>query len=188
MREFKKYFFEGLLQLTILAALMRQNNIMPSLSSSSSLTRGDYHRQFIDYFNWYPHSSSSNGSTTLPLNVNLSLVDHLASHIYLDKLASDPNLDTLLSSSSSSSRLNDELRRLNRLNARIQQQQQQHNHQTQQSNYINQPPVQHFIVAPSYFYMNNNNPKDHTDRSETRLLLNSIEFNNNQLTKEVKHF
>lgn len=124
MREFKKYFFEGLLQLTILATLLRHNVYDHDYLDMDIYERGNLTRQELAY------------------------LDH--------KLKPDP-----------SSQLRSELRRLDRLNARI------------------QPPHDLVVAAPSYFYMNNSNQKEIINLSETRLLLNSIEFNNNQLTKEV---
>lgn len=185
MREFKKYFFEGLLQLTILAALMRQQNVILPPGSG----------QFFDYFNLYPNEPSY-GLLRNVINANVSNNNSNFSsfldlnNTFLYKFDSGGGgtaglLNDSLSSSAASSRLSEELRQLNRLNARLNNAHQQH---SIASNSFIQPPAQHYIVAPSYFYLNNNNnPKDMTsNRSETRLLLNSLEFNNNnQLTKEV---
>lgn len=147
MREFKKYFFEGLLQLSILAALLRHNSIYLPSAGNEHLDLQEYMGLSIE--NEFGHLEVSSAD-------------------YLDKF--DLALNT-------SSRLNDEeLRRLSRLNARIQ----------QQVRLPQRQPAQRIIVAPSYFYLNNSNQKDIINLSETRLLLNSIEFNNNQLTKEVR--
>lgn len=133
MREFKKHFFEGLLQLTILATLLRHNT--------------------YDELNLITNS---------PLAFEQD----------------DDNLRTYLDLKLAPSNTSDELRLLNRLSA-------------QQLRPPSPPPLvlppQQFIVAPVYRYLNNSTQKDIINLSETRLLLNSIEFNNNQLTKEVIH-
>ena len=116
MREFKKYFFEGLLQLTILAALMRQNVLPPPRD----------HR-FLDYFTtWYPDEHDPQLATA---NFS-SLVDHLTYHHSSSSSFITDKFNT--NSSNSTSRLSEELRSLNRLNARLQQQQHQQQQQQQQ--------------------------------------------------------
>lgn len=140
MREFKKYFFEGLLQLTILATLLRQS----------------------------PYYHTNHDRIRLLEDVadrNLSLIElsYLNSTSYLDKI-------------DDSSHVSDELRRLNRLL-------ELETTPAPPLRFLPPPRLPPLTVAPSFFFMNNNNQKD---VSETRLLLNSIEFNNNQLTKEVR--
>lgn len=150
MREFKKYFFEGLLQLTILATLLRNQS---------------------PYHNNYMRNNGHDRPYVLGGERNFSLeqLSYLGGRNanYLDKI-------DLVDDSSHAS---EELRRLNRL---------------LELETTPAPPalaprlrLPPLTVAPSFFFMNNNNQKDVINLSETRLLLNSIEFNNNQLTKEV---
>ena len=166
MRDFKKYFFETLIQLAILANVFRGNNR-------------------------HPTDVNHNVMQTIELNSTSSELDYLflSNNIYSPaappfyhypqnfstEIENDNNyMNSNFRGKEAQSYVNDIrwIQRLNRLGSR------------QSPSPISN--TQNFLfVAPASFSYNSNNQKELNRLSETRLLLNSIETSNNQFNKEV---
>jgi hypothetical protein len=178
MKEFKKYFFETLIQLAILANVFRENgrySIRDAVSSSNG-------RSYLGrVFQTIELNSTRGNLDYLFLNDNISN-DRYSQ--YSQELDSDFNSSDF--SMENSNYINKEtdayindMRFLRRLNSRSS----NTNSRSQVGNMNN-----FLFVAPASFSYNNNNQKELNRLSETRLLFNSIEQqqqSNNQFNKEV---
>ena len=147
MRDLKKYFFESLIQLTVLAGLFRQN------------CRYD---DTIDEFSHY----NQNNPIFTEQNSNLTAIDLLLNN-------NNNNYLNIHSNLTRQKELEFYLRdiqlakRLNKLSI----------------------PNQRLILLPASFLEGTNNQKEALELSETRILLNSIELNNNNPTlRKVNYF
>ena len=185
MRDFKKYFFQSLLQLTILATVFRQNSRYTNLTSNTNNNHHHNHNNnssniFLDdsYSNYL--SSSERNSTIGQLDLLL-----LRQNFNLNYTASDLNenshayLNANYRSKEAISYLKD-LRLINLLNS----------HYVTPFAILNNPLPAHspnlFLLPASFLNNSNNNQKSVVDLQETRFLLNSIELNlNNPILKKV---
>ena len=179
MKEFKKYFFETLIQLAILANVFRENgrySIHDAVSSSNG-------RSYLGrVFQTIELNSTRGNSDYLFLNENIS--NDRYSQYSQDLDVRDFNSSDFSMENSNyinketDAHIND-IRFLRRLNSRSSNTN-SHNHVGNMNNFL--------FVAPASFSYNNNNQKELNRLSETRLLFNSIEQqqqSNNQFNKEV---
>jgi hypothetical protein len=170
MREFKKYFFETLIQLTILANVFRENN-----RHTTNINFNNNNNNYSINNDLLTQTYSSNELELLLLNDNLNNFNNNQSDLnnnyrvketeqYLNDIRSIERLNKLLNRPPSSPSYTD-------------------------SNLIAPNTNNHLFIAPASFSYNTNNQKDLNRLGETRLLLNSIEANsnsnNNQFSKEV---
>ena len=180
MRDFKKYFFQSLLQLTILATVFRQNSRYTNLINHNSHNNNNI---FLDdsYSNYL--SSSEHNSTIGQLDLLLLRENYFNSNYSALDLneSSHTFLNSNYRSKETFSYLKD-LRLINLLNR----------HDTQLSSpfaLLNNPVTVHspnLLLLPASFLNNTNNQKSVVDLTETRFLLNSIELNlNNPILKKV---
>jgi hypothetical protein len=190
MRDQKKNFLQGLLQLTILVYFFRHSTRLGTdlISNLNQINTN------IDYYNDLYNLPTVQHYSSLPqqqLHGELELL-RLNSRINSNN---NQNQNRNISESVSSEYLNS--------NYRIKESRQYLNdisllnliQKINQTNHVDSTNFSHFernlhpdiiFIAPASFSESNNNPKEIRNLSETRLLLNSIELNwNNQLTKEV---
>ncbi len=164
MRDFKKYFFESLLQLTILASVFRQNSRFTFITNNNNNNLNDslirsYTRTFEPY----------------------STIGQLDFLFYRENLNQTNNLINETSGSYRSKEIISNLKDLqainifNRFNLHP------------LNNQIPNIPSQNLLLLPASFLNNTtSNQKGLVDLTETRLLLNSIELNlNNPILKKV---
>lgn len=150
MRHFKKYFFESLIQLTILATVFRQNSRFSELDSEPLFNQ----ENSFNYFN-------GPGK-----NINGSLYGESHDQFeFLDNINRAKDTENLFN----------ELRRQRRSNQLVEQGVRSRN----QQNIVLQP-------ASAFYPMDNQ--KRIIDHTETRILLNSIELNNNNNRQFRKEF
>ena len=168
MREFKKHFFETLIQLTILVNVFRLNN--------------------------HPFSTTSqeNDDQQYPLfNLNLSQQSFQRQYTELDLLFLQDNfifsasIDNLNQENYLVKEVRSYFNELNLINRQ--------NQQLSRALPIPRPEPQlpNIVVQPASAIYPSNNHKRIIDLSETRILLNSLEFNannNNSLRKVSPHF
>jgi len=166
MRNFKKYFFESLIQLTILANVFRQNNRYTSLTGVPFFTN-----QFeTNHFSFPAQNYTSGDLELLLLNENLNhplTIEHpnnqeLSSTTHLIKEAEYSE--------------NIAIERLYRLTRP----------DLPQSIVIQRP----IVLQPASAVYNSCQQKGVIDRSEMRILLNSLELNyqNNNTLRKVSKF
>ena len=159
MRDFKKFFFTSLLQLTILANVFRQN------SRYSNLINDSNSNLFL---------TSDQNNTTLG-QLDLILLRHSTSHFNQFNDTSQSNLNNYYRTKETLAYQKD-LHLINLLN--------RYNLSSTFTNF-NQNPI--LLLPASFLNSSSNNQKDISDLTETRLLLNSIELNfNNPTLKKVK--
>jgi hypothetical protein len=168
MKDFKKYFFETLIQLAVLANVFRENSRhtepLNTISSRSQSYLGGVF-QTIEI-----NSTSTSELDYLLLNDNQYSIyqDVDNNSVYLN--------DNRFIAKEAATYLND-IRLLQRFNNRLDPRR-IIGHNNINNNFL--------FVAPASFSYANNNQKELSRLSETRLLLNSIEanLNNNQFNKE----
>jgi hypothetical protein len=180
MRDFKKHFFQSLLQLTILATVFRQNSRYTNLINHNCTNNNNifFNDSYSDYL-----SSSENNSTIGQLDL-LLLREHFNSNYSSLDLNehSHAYLNSNYRSKETFSFLKD-LRIINLLN--------RHSLQLSSPFAILNNPIpavhtQNLLLLPASFLNNSNNHKSVVDLTETRFLLNSIELNlNNPILKKV---
>lgn len=165
MRNFKKYFFESLIQLTILANVFRQNNQFTSLTEP----------YFAEPGNNYQYSPLSYSIQNRYISGEIDLL--LLNEDRLNGLArnhSTENQESLNNNYALKETQSyfDEMRMIDRLNR------------------LTRPSTPQMIVQPASALCMVNNHKQTIDVSETRTLLNSIELNalndNPMLRKEFE--
>jgi hypothetical protein len=162
MRDFKKYFFESLLQLTILASVFRQNSRFTLITNNNNLNDSlirSYSRTFEQY----------------------STIGQLDFLFYRENLNQTSNSINETSGSYRSKEIISNLKDLQTINIFN-----RFNLHTL-NNQIPNIPSQNLLLLPASFLNNTtNNQKGLVDLTETRLLLNSIELNlNNPILKKV---
>ena len=179
MKDFKRYFFETLIQLAILANVFRENSrhSMPAISSRSrnylsgvlqtielDATGGEFDYLLLNDMNRHPsHTFYGNDMTSQPFENSSDFMNENYRIKETDTYLNDIRL----------------LQRFNRLNSRHTPSGNSRNVAGQMNNFL--------FVAPASFSYTNSNQKELSRLSETRLLFNSIEanINSNQFNKEV---
>lgn len=163
MRNFKKYFFESLIQLTILANVFRQNNQFTSLIGDPFFSDQFNSNRYFTYLST-PVNQTSGDLDLLLLNENLNL--HLVSN---SSSSQQQNEQEFMNSNSrvkeaqsyfDESRAIERLDRLTRPDSPLR---------------IRQPA--NIVLQPASAIYLSNNHKGIIDLSEMRILLNSLELN-----------
>jgi len=186
MRDLKKYFFQSLLQLTILATVFRQNSRYTNLTSNTNNNHHHHHNHNNNSSNIFLDDSYSNYLSSSERNSTIGQLDLLLlrQNFNLNYTASDLNenshafLNANYRSKEAISYLKD-LRLINLLNS----------HYVTPFAILNNPLPAHspnlFLLPASFLNNSNNNQKSIVDLQETRFLLNSIELNlNNPILKK----
>jgi hypothetical protein len=186
MRDPKKNFFQGLLQLTILVYFLRHSTRL----GTDLVTNLNQINTNLDYFYYndlynlpappsiHQHSPQLYGELEL-----LRLTNNINNRINNNRNSQINESSEYLNSNYRIKESRQYLNDISLLNLiqKINQTDYEHNF-TQFGRNIHQQ----IFVAPASFSESTANPKEIRNLSETRLLLNSIELNwNNQLTKEV---
>ena len=178
MKEFKKYFFETLIQLAILANVFRENSRF-TVPEASSIASGPGYSGRV--FQTIELDSNGGDLDYLFLNNNISnrysQYNEGHDHNSTNFNSSDFSMDHGSYINKQTDTYLNEIQFLRRLNSRS-----NPNTRTRVGNMNN-----FLFVAPATFSYTNNNQKELNRLSETRLLFNSIEanINNNQFSKEV---
>lgn len=198
MKELKKYFFETLIQLTILATLFRQNGRLLNESSNDLVfgvldTDENLNIGGGGGFLFAPERGIIDPRPYLP-NVNdLRLGDSF--QLLNDNLTFLKNNITdrtqyCLNRHKSSGLVQRELKILIQLVKKNTAMSTTTTPIYPRNNLFYQfyhPRIDQYFVLPASFYSSCNNQKDIINLSETRLLLNSIELNNNQIIKVLNN-
>jgi hypothetical protein len=171
MRDFKKYFFETLIQLTILANVFRQNyqpitTTAPTTTTTTTSNSNAYHFHSLlnNNFNISQGDYTEQDLLFLRENLNLAFVDNLNRDSYRAK-----EIQSYLNELNFINNQNQQLTR--RLSIRRP---------------VSQQQFPNIVIQPASAIYPNNNHKQIIDLSETRILLNSLELNannNNSLRK-----
>jgi hypothetical protein len=178
MKEFKKYFFETLIQLAILANVFRENGRY-TVPEAPSITSGSNYLGRV--FQTIELDSNGGDLDYLFLNDNISnrysQYNEGHDHNSTNFNSSDFSMENGNYINKQTDTYLNDIRFFRRLNSRS-----NPNTQTRVGNMNN-----FLFIAPATFSYTNSNQKELNRLSETRLLFNSIEanINNNQFSKEV---